>query len=195
MICATSPTPGPIVRKGEDTLKILARLRAAHDYLSDAGYLASAVALTAMCAIYCLEVVLRYFFDSPTQWSTETVSRLMLVMTFLAMPHATRTLAHVSVTLIPDVWPRIARKMGIGLSAVGLVLCGFVTYLSAMESYNQYVQLVETLDNVPVLKWKISIFITYGFGNSALWYLRMLTEAGPIPPRLDICRTSGGALQ
>ncbi len=174
-------------------MKHIARaLRALHDYTTDIGYILAAITITLMGAIYCMEVVLRYFFNSPTRWSTETVANLMLVTIFLAVPHAVRSLNHVAVTLILDFNPAHARLINAIMNVAGLVLCGFVTYLSFSENLRQFTGFVETVANFPIPKWWTSMWITYGFGSSTIWYLRLLFEEGPVRPRLAIIRPSTG---
>ena len=167
-------------------------LRTLHDYLTDISYILSAITITLMGAIYCLEVVLRYFFNSPTRWSTETVANLMLITIFLALPHAVRGLNHVAVTLILDLYPGKAKLLNMIMNAAGMLLCGFVTWLSFNENLRQIMGSIETVANFPIPKWWTSMWITYGFGSSTLWYLRLLSEPGPIRPRLGIIQSSTG---
>ncbi len=174
-------------------MNVLSRvLRALHDYITDIGYILAAITITLMGAIYCIEVVLRYFFNAPTRWSSETVANLMLVTIFLAAPHAVRRLNHVAVTLILDFYPSRARLINAIMNAAGLILCGFVTWLSFSENLRQFMGSVETVANFPIPKWWTSMWITYGFGSSALWYLRLLFEPGPVQPRLSIIQSRGG---
>jgi TRAP-type C4-dicarboxylate transport system permease small subunit len=167
-------------------------LRTPHDYLTDITYILSAITITLMGVIYCMEVVLRYFFNAPTRWSSETVANLMLVTIFLALPHAVRSLNHVAVTLIFDLYPTRARLFGALINVAGIVLCGFVTWLSCSENLRQFMGSIETVANFPIPKWWTSIWITYGFGSSTLWYLRLLSEPGPVRPRLAIIQASTG---
>ena len=166
--------------------------RALHDVITDIGYILAAITITLMGAVYCMEVVLRYFFNAPTRWSTETVANLMLVTIFLAAPHAVRSLNHVAVSLIVDLFPSRARLVNAIMNSAGVLLCGFVTYLSWNENLRQYLGSVETVTNFPIPKWWISMWITYGFGSSTLWYWRLLFEAGPVRPRLSIIRAATG---
>ena len=158
--------------------------RIAHDYLTDLSYVLAAVAITLMGAIYSMEVVLRYFFNTPTRWSTETVANLMLMMLFLSLPHATRSMNHIAVTLVVDLFPRQAAMVDRVLNTIGMVLCGLVAYVSFGENVRQYVNMIETSGNIPIPKWWLSIWITYGFASMAIWYLRMIFERGPIRPRM-----------
>jgi TRAP-type C4-dicarboxylate transport system permease small subunit len=168
------------------------RLLRLHGLVTDLGYLAAALGLAGMGALYCMEVVARYLLNAPTRWSLETVTYLMLAMTFLAMPHAVRGCMHIAVTLIADLYPRQARLLAFALNAIGLVLCGFIAYVSLGENLAQYAGSIETIGNLVLPKWWLSVFITYGFLNSALWYLRLLLSGGrPVAPELALVPRTG----
>jgi C4-dicarboxylate transporter DctQ subunit len=163
-----------------------------HGLLTDLGYMLAALALLAMGFLYCMEVVFRYFLNAPTRWSLEVITFLMLAMTFLAVPHAVRAGMHIAVTLLADLCPGQARRLAFALNLCGLVLCGFVTYVSLGENIAQYLGAVETIGNLVIPKWWLSAFITFGFGNSALWYLRLLCSGGrPITPELSLVPHAG----
>lgn len=157
-----------------------------HDWLTDIGYVLAAIVLGAMAVIYCMEVTLRYVFNAPTTWASETLAHLMLIAVFLALPHATRAGGHVAVTLLADLRPDWARPIGMVLNAVGVVLCLFVAYVCLGENVRQYTHSVETLGNIPLPKWWISSWTTFGFFSSAVWFARLIVAGGPIPPRWRI---------
>jgi len=169
-------------------LRMLAR---AHDWLTDIGYVVAALLIGAMCAIYCAEVTLRYFFNAPTNWGTETLAHLMLVTVFLATPYATRGGQHVAVTLLADLRPQIARQVGIVLNIVGALLCFFVAYICLLENVRQYVSNIETLGNIPLPKWWVSSWTTFGFVSSAIWFLRLTFAKERIRPRWKILPGAG----
>lgn len=154
------------------------RLLRLHGLITDLGYLAAALGLCVMGGLYAMEVVARYVLNSPTRWSLEVVTYLMLVVTFLAVPHAVRAGMHIAVTLIADLYPAQARRLALALNAIGLLLCGFIAYVSLGENIAQYRGSIETIGNLVFPKWWLSSFITYGFANSALWYLRLICNGG-----------------
>jgi TRAP-type C4-dicarboxylate transport system permease small subunit len=170
-------------------LRSLLRL---HGLITDLGYLAAAFGLVGMGLLYCMEVVARYFLNSPTRWSLEVVAYLMLTVMFLAVPHAARGGMHIAVTLLADIQPAHARRLTRVLNSIGVVLCGFVAYVSCGENVAQYLGSIETIGNLVFPKWWLSVFITYGFANSALWYARLLFAGGePIEPVLALVPRSG----
>jgi TRAP-type C4-dicarboxylate transport system permease small subunit len=158
-----------------------------HGVVTDLGYLLAALALCAMGVLYCMEVVARYYFNAPTRWSLETITFLMLAMTFLALPHAVRAGMHIAVALLADLAPRHARRILFAVNLAGLGLCGFIAYIALSENLRQIRQSIETSGNITIPKWWLSAFITYGFANSALWYLRLLRNGGrPVGPVLSL---------
>ena len=167
-----------------------------HGLVTDIGYLLAGFALAAMGVLYCMEVVLRYFVNRPTNWSLETVSFLMLLMIFLAVPHAVRAGMHIAVTLLADLYPRQVTRLAFVMNAIGLILCAFIAYVSLRENIAQYVGLIETNGNLVIPKWWLTAFITYGFANSALWYVRLLCNGGrPIGAVLAIVRAPDSGTQ
>jgi TRAP-type C4-dicarboxylate transport system permease small subunit len=158
-----------------------------HGIITDIGYVLAGVVLIAMGGLYSMEVVLRYFVNAPTRWSLETITFLMLIMMFLAVPHAVRAGMHIAVALLEDLYPRHKSRLGFVMNLFGLILCTFVAYVSLREGIREYQQAIETMGNLVIQKWWLTAFITYGFGNSALWYLRLLLNGGrPINPVLSI---------
>jgi len=173
-------------------MRIAQPLLRLHGLITDVGYLAAALGLCAMGLLYCMEVVFRYFLNAPTRWSLEVITFLMLMVTFLAIPHAVRGGMHIAVTLLADLYPRQTSRILFVMNLIGAVLCGFIAYISLTENVAQYQGLVETIGNIPIPKWWLSAFITYGFANSALWYLRLLfSGARPIEPVLNILPRPG----
>ncbi len=163
-----------------------------HGLITDLGYLLAALGLAGMGFLYCMEVVFRYFLNAPTRWSLEVITYLMLIITFLAIPHAVRAGMHIAVTLLADLYPRQAKHILKAMNAIGVLLCGFIAYISLIENVSQYQGSIETIGNIPIPKWWMSVFITYGFANSALWYARLLFHDNePIEPELAILPRPG----
>ena len=163
-----------------------------HSLITDIGYVLAALGLCAMGLLYCMEVVFRYFLNAPTRWSLEAITFLMLIVTFLAIPHAVRAGMHIAVTLLADLYPRHARRILFAMNVIGVVLCVFIAYISVLENLRQFHGSVETIGNIPIPKWWLSVFISYGFGNSALWYLRLMFNGGaPIEPMLSLLPRPG----
>ena len=84
-----------------------------------------------MGVLYCMEVVFRYFLNAPTRWSLEFITFLMLIVTFLAIPHAVRGGMHIAVTLLADLYPRYAEPHPVRHERRSApMLCAFIAYIS-----------------------------------------------------------------
>jgi TRAP-type C4-dicarboxylate transport system permease small subunit len=161
-------------------MPLVRRLCDVHDTLTVAGFAVATGFVGIIAAIFCYEVVVRYFFDSPTAWTYDVGCYLLAAVIFLALPEMTRRRAHIHVNLIFDILPpakvRILRY-AIGLLAVAACLTG--AWITGSETWRQYEQDVWTLSALPIPKWCVSILIPYGLLNSALHFLRQLgTETG-----------------
>jgi C4-dicarboxylate transporter DctQ subunit len=156
-----------------------------HDWITHLFHHLAALALAAICALYSMEVVLRYFLNSPTTWSSDVITFLLLVATFSAIPYAVKSGMHVAVTIIIDMFKASTPYVGAFLNTVGLILCGFVGYISFQIAVTQYFGNVGTGGSFEIYKWSLTAFIAYGFVNSALWHLRLLlTGQSPIQSEL-----------
>jgi TRAP-type C4-dicarboxylate transport system permease small subunit len=156
-----------------------------HDWITRLFHYLAALGLAAICGLYSMEVVLRYFLNSPTTWSSDVITFLLLVATFSAIPYAVKSGMHVAVTIIIDAFKASTPYVSAFLNTVGLILCGFVGYISFQIAVTQYFGNVGTGGSFEIYKWSLTAFIAYGFINSALWHLRLLlTGQSPIQSEL-----------
>jgi C4-dicarboxylate transporter, DctQ subunit len=150
-----------------------------HDSLTELGFQLGKLCLGLIVFAYTFEVVSRYFFNSPTWWADELVSYSLSIGCFLMMPHVTRSNGHVAVTFLVDGLPAGGRQAAYRLI---YLLCFFVCtvafWINLDENIRQVVQDVHMMKVFPFPKIYISAFITYGFGMSALHFLRMVCRRG-----------------
>lgn len=153
-------------------LKSLAKF---HDWLTDAGLWLGAGLLGVIFVVYCWEVLVRYVFASPTTWGLEAIQYSQCIGIFVTIPYLAKTGGHVAVTIVVD---RTSREFGERLSwfiyFVGFVMCAILTWMGLDENVRQIVQEVKIMAVHSIPKWWISVFLTYGFGMSAIHYLRKL---------------------
>ena len=146
-----------------------------HDGLTDVSFQFSKLCLGIIVFAYCFEVAARYLFNAPTWWADEAVSYSLCIGCFTMMPHVTREKGHVAVTLIVDMLPPArARPIYWFIYLLGFLACAFAAWISLDENIRQIVKDVYLMKVKPVPKYWISVWITYGFASSALYFLRML---------------------
>lgn len=152
----------------------LAALMRGHDRLTTLGLQLAMGALALMVGSYVLEVVLRYGFNSPTRWSADLVSYLLLFITFMAMPQVTANGGHVAVTaLLERMSPTRQRAAARVIAAGGVVVCLLLASIALQETLRQASGNVQMMAAYPLPKAWISIWIVYGLGSSAVYFLRI----------------------
>lgn len=146
-----------------------------HDRLTDLGFQLGKLCLAIILVSYCYEVVARYLFNAPTWWADEAVSYSLCIGCFLMMPHVTREKGHVAVTFLLEMMPaEKARPAQWVIYLIGFLVCAAAFWINLDENIRQIVNDVHMMKVKPFPKYYISVFITFGFGMSALHYLRML---------------------
>ncbi|MBL4758575.1 MAG: TRAP transporter small permease [Rhizobiales bacterium] len=154
-----------------------------HDGLTDAGFLISTLCLAIMVVIYCAEVVGRYFLNHPLDWANDAFSNLLCITLFSMVPHATRGTSHIEINLVPEFFPNAVPPLKVLVNLTGFAICALISWMSLAENIRQIAMGILTEQNHPVPVWWISIFITYGFASSALYFLRALLPVRALRPR------------
>lgn len=156
---------------------MLQSLARAHDALTKFGFTLSKACLVVIVTTYTYETVARYFFASPSQWSNEIVGYALCVGLFLAMPDLTRRKGHIAITFVLEALPlAAARRLRQALHLVSGLVCLLVAWISLQENIRQVVNDVMMVQIEPIPKVWLSAWITYGFLNSGLHFLRGLAD-------------------
>ena len=153
-----------------------------HDALSDAGYIIGALGLASMAAIYCYEVLTRYFLDIATDWANDTFSNLLVVTIFASIPHATRMGQHISITLLIELVPSTRTVLRVFTGIFGLAVCLFAAWMSLEENLRHIELEIVTEQNRPIPKIWMSTWITFGFFLSSFYFLRAMFESEATKP-------------
>lgn len=150
----------------------------AQDLLTRLAFVLGVCALAAIVAIYAYEVTARYLFAAPTRWGSDLVSFLLLISVFSTVPWLTREGGHVAVTILPDMAARLRRPLLTLACFAAAGACLWAAYLCIGETLYLIRRGTTTLTSVPVPKWILIAFITYGVTNSGLYFLRLGFRGG-----------------
>ena len=127
-----------------------------------------------LCVILVnLNVIMRYFANSPLRWGEEVVTSLFVWTVFIGSSYAHRRHAHLGVDIIVNFLPPKARAVVQDIIAVlEILILILLTVISAQYVYNLIysrgvlkLALTETL-RVP--KWWTGISVPIGFGVSLI---------------------------
>jgi TRAP-type C4-dicarboxylate transport system permease small subunit len=154
---------------------MLRRLCQLHDRVTMAGFVLAAALVGVIAAIFCWEVVVRYFLGAPTAWTYDVGCYLLAAVIFLSIPQMTRRGAHIHVNLFGErMGPGALRLVRLLIGVLAVTACLAATWITGSETWRQIEQDVWTLSALPIPKWWVSMLMPYGFASSALYFLRQL---------------------
>ena len=147
------------------------------DKVTKLAFYLSAATLATIVSLYCMEIVLRYFFLSPTVWSRDTVTYLLCGTILLAAPEVARTNSHVAITIAVEMCrPKTRKRIETLLALITALVAAGVCWVTAGETFRLFNSGILTLGTVAVPKWWMSIFIPIGFFLISLQYLSLAVD-------------------
>ena len=121
--------------------------------------IAAFVFLPLIIVVVAVDVVGRYVFNHPFQWSQEIASLSLLALLVAAIPYATATDGHIRTeTLYERYPPRVLALCDAAGSLFGAAFTGIVAYWQLRELPGTY-QRGEGAEFVDLPFWPISLFI------------------------------------
>ncbi|WP_158871405.1 TRAP transporter small permease [Antarcticirhabdus aurantiaca] len=148
--------------------------------LTKLGLALGGLALAAMTATYCYEVVVRYAFNAPTRWGSDAISYLLCWSIFLVIPSLSEQRAHVAITLLTDRRDLAAARILTRVAALlALAACLATFHVSLGETLRQVERDVSTIAAIPIPKWIVSAPIAFGFLLSAFHFAVAAFERMP----------------
>lgn len=166
---------------------MLTLLSRVHDGVTRAGFLLGGITLCGIVLCFWLEVIARYFFNSPTLWSSAMVAYLLCLSISLATPELARTHGHIAITVLPERLSSAARAAYDRLLALLTAsVCAVAGWICLQESLRQLDNHTTTAMGLDIPKYWVSFFIAYALINAALYFLRhacshATTPAAPEP--------------
>ena len=137
----------------------------------------SALLLALIVSLFVMEIVMRYFLDSPTRWSNDVISFIMPTMIFFALPEVTRRNQHIAITFILDsvnkpvtfLWRRL-------LALASAVVSGLVGWIIASSALKQFSTGILTNTVIQAPKWVLLTPIVISFATIAIiFFITALT--------------------
>ena len=143
-----------------------------HDALTERGAQVSALGVGLIALLYTAEVVARYFFSAPLNWSGDLSSYLLCAVAFLGFPKITRDGAHIAISAAIERMKEDRRNTYAGaLRLVTGIVCLTTAAFIAAEGLRQYEAHVLTSQANQIPKWIMAMLAGYGFLSSALHLL------------------------
>lgn len=126
-----------------------------------------------MVLIITYEVIMRYCFNSPTRWATESSSFLLLITTFFIAGYTLKHNKHVRSDLVSARLPcRWQKRVDILTYACGIIYCGILTWTGILYVSDLYQHQVRS-DDMWILVWPIMAGFVIG---SSLFTLQFIVD-------------------
>lgn len=136
--------------------------------LTRALFALACAALALMLFGYVAEVMLRYFFNAPTRWSSDVVSYALLVCVAFALPAVTRDGGHVAITSLVERLSAPRQQLAFrALAWASAAACGAATTLLASQGLAQWRGGIDTVAALAIPKSWLSAAIALGFAGAA----------------------------
>lgn len=132
--------------------------------------------LFALMCVVVSDVAMRYFFNSPLQWSYQVISSyLMPGLFFLAVSHTLKSHSHVAVDILHNfVRPRTRFVFESISCVVALPAFAICSWVAARTTLQEYEAASVATSGLAVPSWTVSILLPIGF---TLLTLRLLLNA------------------
>ncbi|MCL7942279.1 TRAP transporter small permease [Halomonas sp. ATCH28] len=144
-----------------------------HDNITRFGFYFGGATLVGIVICFWIEVVSRYFFNSPTLWSNALVAYFLCISVSLAMPELARTHGHIAITILSEKLPPVARvKYDRFLVMIAGIVCLITVWIVVDETLRQIGSGTTTAMGINVPKYWLSSFICYAFINTSFHFLR-----------------------
>lgn len=118
---------------------IIKRLEKIFDIILEGlSYLCGTIFIFVMIVV-CIDVMLRYLFNSPTIWVIEISEYLLVYLTFLGTAWVLKQDGHICVDIfVSRLRPKARAITGIISSIIGVLVCLFISFYGAIETLDNF---------------------------------------------------------
>ncbi|MFC2008094.1 TRAP transporter small permease [Chloroflexota bacterium] len=140
--------------------------------LSKSLYIFACYIPLAMAFIITYDVILRYGFNNPTEWTTDISEYMMVSLPLLTAAYLLQQEGHVSLGIIVDrLNPRNRMMLGFVTSIVGLLACIAVTWQSAEFTWDLFRDGIRVMRPLALPKWTVWVVLPVGSGLVSMAFI------------------------
>lgn len=145
------------------------------DKLIDVMAFLSAVTMAFITAAICYEVVMRYFFLSPSVWVVQTCEYGLLWIVFLGTTWLLREEGHVAVDILYSrLHDRVKAFLNLVTFSLAGIACSLVVLLGGLYTWDSVVSGITDVRAVTVPKYAVFVIIPVGSLLLAIQFFRMM---------------------
>lgn len=118
-----------------------------------------------MLLLTCVNVVMRYAFNTPIAWADQFTSYGLVYLTFIGAPYVLSKYGHVSVDIFaPKEGSEKKKIVAVAINIVGLIYSCLFFVLAIKELLKVIAKKSVVLDAIVVPEWIVIAVIPIGFG-------------------------------
>jgi len=121
----------------------------------------------------CIDVVMRYFFNSPSGWILQISEYILLYIPFLSAAYVLKEDGHIKVDIILNCLSKKTKAiLNTVTSILGALILFILTYYGVIVTYDFYIRKVPTLKYLKIPEFLVIIVIPIGCFMFALQFIR-----------------------
>lgn len=150
-------------------------LRALHLFhvrLSHWSAMLAGLLIALATATYVAEIVARYFFRAPLNFSSDFGMYALCLSVFLALPAVTMERRHIAIAFVVEMMPpRLRAHYNLALFVIAALVLLVVGYFVFLEAGRQFDQNALTPMAVQIPRWWLTAVAWYGLVSAAIHFL------------------------
>ena len=121
----------------------------------------------------CIDVIMRYFFNSPSGWILQISEYILLYIPFLSAAYVLKEEGHIKVDIILNYLSKKNEAIfNTVTSILGAIVLFILTYYGMIVTYDFYLRKVPTLKYLKIPEFLVIIVIPVGCFLFALQFIR-----------------------
>ncbi|GAA0246608.1 TRAP transporter small permease [Marinomonas primoryensis] len=147
------------------------------DLISDLSFNIGSLMLGGIVIVFCTEIVMRYFFVSPTSWGPDTITYLFCASLMLTMPEVTKNNEHISISVILDFSSeKVGNYIQLILYAISFFIIIYTFHITFLELVRLFDTEIRTLGAFSIPKWWVFIFIPFSLLLTSCHFLLLFIK-------------------
>lgn len=147
------------------------------DGMVTAGAAAAGLIFLFMMVAVCVDVIMRYWFQSPMGWVVEVCEYLLLYVTFLGAAWLLRRHGHVRVDLVYFyLSERSIARLKLITTIAGTVACAVLFIIGCQSTIDAFIRGNPEIKTLSIPKWTLLWVIPYGSLMLTVQFARQVLE-------------------
>ena len=121
----------------------------------------------------CIDVVMRYFFNSPTGWVLQFSEYILLYIPFLAAAYVLKEESHIKIDIVLNRFNQKTQDLiNVATSILGFGVLLILTYYGILITFEYYERKVPTIEYLKIPEYLVILIIPAGCFLFSIQFIR-----------------------